>query len=204
MGINRCVWPALCGTGYNYGPFTSGYVPMGARWRLSASWYNANRSKYSTVVQGILDGLRYYGMINTDWYGFGYMFSIDGTQDSRWIADDVWALKAIPVSAFELIDTVQGQYTFTGPPSLKIGALATFTLQYRFPQNPSYQTGIYVSYSLNGGSAVGLSGSPTGFTTGHPGPVTCSFTPSAPGTYQITATTSSGSWLQPMPLTYTI
>jgi len=73
--------------------------PMGARFRLKASYSCA---KYSKEVQVICAALKKYGMIVADngsnWY-------VSGAHDSRWNDDHLGDLKKIPGSAFEAVYT---------------------------------------------------------------------------------------------------
>jgi hypothetical protein len=73
--------------------------PMGARFRLKASYSCA---KYSKEVQVICAALKKYGMIVADngsnWY-------VSGTHDTRWNDAHLNDLKKIPGSAFEAVDT---------------------------------------------------------------------------------------------------
>ncbi|MGC4174387.1 hypothetical protein [Demequina sp.] len=73
--------------------------PMGARFRLKASYSCA---KYSREVRVICAALKKYGMIVADngsnWY-------VSGAHDSRWNDDALGDLKKIPGSAFEAVDT---------------------------------------------------------------------------------------------------
>jgi hypothetical protein len=73
--------------------------PMGARFRLKASF---DTSKYSGQSKIILDGLKQYGMIVAD---NGGNWFITGSVDSRWDATNLETLKTVPGSAFEVVDT---------------------------------------------------------------------------------------------------
>jgi hypothetical protein len=73
--------------------------PMGLRLRLKASF---DVSRYTGEARVILVALKKYGMIVADngsnWY-------ITGAADPRWNDDDLNQLKAVPGSAFEVVDT---------------------------------------------------------------------------------------------------
>jgi hypothetical protein len=73
--------------------------PMGARFRLKASYSCA---KYSKEVRVICAALKKYGMIVADngsnWY-------VSGQHDPRWNDDALGDLKRIPGSAFEAVQT---------------------------------------------------------------------------------------------------
>ena len=92
---NTYIWPArhqassLTGTQY---------PPMGARFRLKASF---NISTFSATNQIILTALKTYGMILAD---NGSSWYISGAPDSRWDDDDLHALNNIPGSNFEAVD----------------------------------------------------------------------------------------------------
>ena len=92
---NTYIWPArhqassLTGTQY---------PPMGARFRLKASF---NISTFSATNQIILTALKTYGMILAD---NGSSWYISGAPDSRWDDDDLHALNSIPGSNFEAVD----------------------------------------------------------------------------------------------------
>jgi hypothetical protein len=89
------LWPARheAGTSSN-----SNLPPMGARFRLKASY---NISGYSPQAQVVLRAMQQYGLILADngsnWY-FG------GTADDNWPAALVNELKEVPASAFEAVD----------------------------------------------------------------------------------------------------
>jgi hypothetical protein len=72
---------------------------MGARFRLKASF---DVSRFHGAARVILEALQRYGMFVADngsnWY-------ISGATDSRWNDDDLNQLKAVPGSAFEVVQT---------------------------------------------------------------------------------------------------
>jgi hypothetical protein len=72
---------------------------MGARFRLKASF---DVSGFSGDARVILEALRTYGMIVAD-NGSGWY--LNGATDGRWDDDDLDQLKAVPGSAFEVVDT---------------------------------------------------------------------------------------------------
>jgi hypothetical protein len=207
LGVNYCVWPAKSaagGWGSTTPPYTpDGHLPDGARIRLSASWYAANRASFSAFNQVIIDTLRYYGAINTDATSPSYVVQIDGSSDPRWTAADMNALLAIPITAFELIDTVKPQFSFVGPSSLVIGQRANFQVSYLPPTQAGYRPQVYGHYTVNGGPQQG-------FTNwiqfnGQPGPFTIYFTPTQSGNYVCWITiTNNVVDLPPPALTYTI
>jgi hypothetical protein len=89
------LWPARHEAGTSSNP---DLPPMGARFRLKASY---NISGYSPQAQVVLRAMQQYGLILADngsnWY-FG------GTADDNWPAGLVNELKEVPASAFEAVD----------------------------------------------------------------------------------------------------
>jgi len=73
------------------------YPPMGARFRLKASF---NISGYSPANQVILQAMKTYGLILAD---NGSNMYISGAPDSRWNDEDLNALKNISAGNFEMI-----------------------------------------------------------------------------------------------------
>lgn len=89
------IWPAR-----HYASSLTGtqYPPMGARFRLKASF---DISGYSAVNQIILKALKKYGMLLAD---NGSAWYLSGAPDSRWDNSDLHVLGNIPGSAFEAVD----------------------------------------------------------------------------------------------------
>jgi hypothetical protein len=89
------LWPAR-----HYASSLTGtqYPPMGARFRLKASF---DISGFSAVNQIILRAMKKYGMLLAD---NGSAWYISGAPDSRWNNDDLHLLGGIPGSAFEAVD----------------------------------------------------------------------------------------------------
>jgi hypothetical protein len=95
---NGYIWPAS----HNAGLCSTGYPPMGARFRLKAGF---NIAGYSATTQVVLRAFQHYGLIladnGSDWY-FG------GTTDDWWGTTAgstvVSELKTIPASQFEAVD----------------------------------------------------------------------------------------------------
>lgn len=89
------VWPAR-----HYASSLTGaqYPPMGARFRLKASF---DISQFSATNQIILKALQTYGMMLAD---NGSSWFISGATDSRWNNDDLHALTTIDGSNFEAVD----------------------------------------------------------------------------------------------------
>jgi hypothetical protein len=87
---------------------------MGERFRLKASY---NISTFPPHARVILQAMKTYGIIvadnGSDWY-------FTGSQDVRWDDDQLNALKSVPGSQFEAVDTSNlrpGQGPDTTPPS---------------------------------------------------------------------------------------
>ena len=89
------LWPARHQAGSASDP---GLPPMGARFRLKASY---DFSGYSPEAQVVLRAMQHYGLVLADngsnWY-FG------GTADPAWPAALVDELKQVPASAFDAVD----------------------------------------------------------------------------------------------------
>lgn len=89
------IWPAR-----HYASSLTGaqYPPMGARFRLKASF---NISAFSAANRIILTALKRYGMMLAD---NGSAWYLSGTPDGRWNNDDLHALTRIAGSNFEAVD----------------------------------------------------------------------------------------------------
>ncbi len=89
------LWPARHEAGSSANP---NYPPMGARFRLKASF---DISGYSAQARVVLRAMQHYGLILADngsnWY-FG------GTADNAWPPSLIAELKTVPASAFEAVD----------------------------------------------------------------------------------------------------
>jgi len=92
----RHVWPARHDAGSVSDP---SYPPMGARFRLKASF---PVSGYRADTRTVLLAMKRYGLVLADngspWY-------FQGTADDRWPTGLLDQLKTIPASAFEAVDT---------------------------------------------------------------------------------------------------
>lgn len=73
--------------------------PMGLRLRLKASF---DTTPFRGQARVVLDALKRYGMIVAD---NGSSWYITGAADARWDDNDLGALKSVPGSAFEAVDT---------------------------------------------------------------------------------------------------
>ena len=90
------IWPAR----HQAGSTTStAYPPMGARFRLKASF---PISSYQPDTQNVLRAMKKYGLVLADngspWY-------FQGTANGNWPSTLLDELKTIPASAFEAVDT---------------------------------------------------------------------------------------------------
>jgi hypothetical protein len=90
------VWPARHDAGSVSDP---AYPPMGARFRLKASF---SLEGYRADTKVVLRAMKRYGLVLADngspWY-------FQGTSDRRWRSGLLDELKTIPASAFEAVDT---------------------------------------------------------------------------------------------------
>ena len=89
------IWPARHEAGSKA---SLAYPPMGARFRLKASYHLKGASKYTKVV---LTAMKTYGLILADngspWY-------FQGEQSTHWPGQMIAQLKEIPASAFVAVD----------------------------------------------------------------------------------------------------
>jgi hypothetical protein len=96
MTSTHFVWPARHAAGSTS---STAYPPMGARFRMKASY---NISGYSKQAQVVLKAMKTYGLVLADngspWY-------FQGTSDTHWPSALLDQLKMIPASAFEAVNT---------------------------------------------------------------------------------------------------
>ncbi|HTX45081.1 MAG TPA: hypothetical protein VMD48_02335 [Solirubrobacteraceae bacterium] len=93
----RFIWPAR----HEAGAVNSeSYPPMGARFRLKAS-FQLPRSQCAKPCQVVIQAMKTYGLILAD-NGSNWFFQ--GTTDSRWTYTMVDQLKAIPAREFVAVD----------------------------------------------------------------------------------------------------
>ncbi|HEY5104361.1 MAG TPA: hypothetical protein VII65_04875 [Acidimicrobiales bacterium] len=90
------LWPAR----HEAGQANSNCPPMGARFRLSAS-FTLPSSACSAFCQRVINAMKTYGLILAD-NGSNWYFQ--GTADTRWTGNEVNQLKQIPASAFVAVD----------------------------------------------------------------------------------------------------
>ena len=91
------LWPARHQAGSVSDP---SYPPMGARFRLKASYVIAATLRADT--KAILAAMKKYGLALAD---NGSPWFFQGTSDTRWSSPLLDELKQIPASAFEAVDT---------------------------------------------------------------------------------------------------
>lgn len=91
---DRHLWPARHDAGSN----DASYPPMGARFRLKASY---DLSAFSAKARVVLRAMKRFGLILADngsnWY-------VQGARDRRWKNRLLDQLKSVPASAFEAVD----------------------------------------------------------------------------------------------------
>jgi hypothetical protein len=91
------LWPARHQAGSQS---SASYPPMGARFRLKASYRIA--ASLRTDTKNVLRAMKTYGLVLADngspWY-------FQGTADSRWPSALLDQLKAVPATAFEAVNT---------------------------------------------------------------------------------------------------
>ena len=92
------VWPARHSAG---SVSNHAYPPMGARFRLKASFPISSFSKQEQVV---LRAMKSYGLVLAD---NGSPWFFQGTSDTRWSSTLVSDLARVPASAFEAVDTTR-------------------------------------------------------------------------------------------------
>jgi hypothetical protein len=88
------IWPAR----HDAGTCNPNYPPMGARFRLKASFSLAGFSRPAKVI---LRAMKRFGFLLAD---NGSNFYFQGTQDARWTNSLLDQLKTVPGSAFEAVD----------------------------------------------------------------------------------------------------
>jgi len=93
----KYIWPARHEAGAATNP---NYPPMGARFRLSAS-FRLPPSKCARPCQVVIQAMKTYGLILAD-NGSNWFFQ--GTTDRRWTYTMVDQLKQIPASAFQAVN----------------------------------------------------------------------------------------------------
>ena len=191
------VWPAR-----HYASSLTGaqYPPMGARFRLKASF---DISGFSAANQVILTALKQYGMMLAD---NGSSWFISGAPDAGWNNDDLHALTAIAGSNFEAVDAtvlmvnpdsgqaVQSGVTVSVSPSsanVPVNTKKQFTAT--VTGNPNQAVTWDVNGSVGGNGTVGFIDSLTGLYTAPASPAivtvhasSSAVTPAADGSASVT------------------
>jgi hypothetical protein len=90
------VWPARHDAGSTFSP---DYPPMGARFRLAASY---DASGLSAYAQNVVAAMKTYGLVLAD---NGSAWYFQGEQNAAWPDKLIEDLKTIPASAFVAVDT---------------------------------------------------------------------------------------------------
>jgi hypothetical protein len=182
------VWPAR-----HYASSLTGnqYPPMGARFRLKASF---DISTFSPLNQIILTALQRYGMMIAD---NGSSWYISGAPDSRWDNDDLHVLGTITGSDFEAVDVtplmvdpnsgqaLQGSVYVTVTPG---SATVQVNQQQQFTAAVTGNTNQLVTWDVNG--AVGGNGT-AGFIDSISGLYTAPAVMPSPATVTVHATSKA-------------
>jgi len=209
------VWPAR-----HYASSLTGtqYPPMGARFRLKASF---DISSFSPANQVILTALKQYGMLLAD---NGSSWYLSGAPNDAWNNDDLHKLTTILGSNFEAVDATvfmvdpnsgQAQQTsvsVTVSPStanIQVNAKQQFTATVH---GNSLQSVTWdVNGTVGGNSAVGFIDSIGGLYTAPPTPVTVTIhasssvvTPSVEGSASITVVNPAPPPPPPTPVSVSI
>jgi len=182
------VWPARH---YASSLTSAQYPPMGARFRLKASF---DISHFSATNQIILTAMKRYGIMLAD---NGSAWYISGAPDSRWNNDDLHALTGIAGSNFEavdvstlMVDPNSGQALQTSvavavsPSSASVAANA----QRQFTATVSGSTDQSVTWDVNG--SIGGNGT-VGFIDSITGLYTAPSIAPSPSTVTIHATSKA-------------
>jgi hypothetical protein len=92
---DRHLWPAR----HDAGVSDASYPPMGARFRLAATF---DLTGFSPKAKVVLRAMKRYGLVLAD-NGSNWYFQ--GSRDGRWTNRLLDQLKSVPASAFEAVDT---------------------------------------------------------------------------------------------------
>jgi hypothetical protein len=201
LSRNRLIWPARHAV-YSGSPKAG--LPMGARLRLKRSWYEANRAAFSPINRAIIDAMRNYGVIVADLADGG--FWLNGVNDERWDYNDLLKLRAVSVSAFEVLDTIKPPVLFTGPAAGRAGAPHRFRLQHLITADTHFGSSLYINQSSDGGKTWTQNGLNPGWflcDDTHRGPFTLTFTAPAAGIYVLKVDYGGNDWIAPPEITFT-
>lgn len=149
--LNRFVYPARHSAGNMTVPdYESGLgiaIPFGARFRLKADWYEANKDQFGPQSRVVVDAMRRYGLLLNDISTSGrgswrQHLSLSFAPDSRWSwPNDMIKLWSIPVRAFELISIPIDFTITTNAPSGPVGKPVTITMAYHVRPGEHIQDG---------------------------------------------------------------
>jgi hypothetical protein len=201
LSRNRLVWPARHAV-YSGSPNTG--LPMGARLRLKQSWYEANRDSFSPINRAIIDAMRNYGVIVADLANGG--FWLNGVNDERWDHGELMKLRTVPVSAFEVLDTIKAPVRFSGPARGRAGNPSRFRLQHMVQEDSNFSSSLYINQSSDGGKTWSDAGlEPAWFRCDdrHRGPFDFAFTSPRAGKYLLRINYGGNDWIAPADLTFT-
>ena len=142
--------------------WTLGYLLMGSRLRLNAAWWAANQASFtSSYVRVICEAMVNYGIWITDQTG-GSSLQIDAAPDDRWVQAQTLQLWTIPLSAFDLLDTVKPAVSYTvSPGPWTTGNPITLNVTCTETRNTNFNTNLLPSWSADAGntwSQAGMSG----------------------------------------------
>ena len=90
------LWPARHDAGSQS---STSYPPMGARFRLKTSF---STSGYGVYARRVIGAMKHYGLVLAD---NGSPWFFQGERNAKWPPSMVEALKRIPASAFQAVDT---------------------------------------------------------------------------------------------------
>ena len=131
---------------------------------------------------------------------------ISGTNDHRWEAKEQLALREIPATAFDVLDTIRSKVSFIGPKSGLVDVRSAFTITHVVPEDSEFSTAVYLLQSGDGGKTWKSEGwSPrvsrsTMLASG--GPIKATFTPPTPGSYLLKAKPYLD-WIEPPEIEFT-
>ena len=158
---------------------------------------------FSPINRAIIDAMRNYGVIVADLADGG--FWLNGVNDERWDHDELMKLRTVPVSAFEVLDTIKPPVRFTGPARVGRGPRTFQTpasCRRRIPT--SAPACISTSHRMGGKPGRDRPESEAfGCDDKHRGPFTLTFTPPAPGTYILRIEYGGKEWIEPPNITFT-
>lgn len=181
LSRNRFVWPARHAV---YSGRVADGLPMGARLRLKRSWYEQNRNSFGPISRVLIDTMRNYGVIVADLANGG--FWLNGVNDERWDHAELMKLRTMPVSAFEVVDTIKAPFRLIGPQYGQALTRYSFGLEHVTRGNSEFSVDVYFYQSTDGGKSWSSKGWRPQWIRcddNHGGPFDVTFTPAVAGTY---------------------